>query len=62
MFSIVVSPTLKQLKGNINWTKAANESKLGKFFKRELLQLANKNEQQSKWVASRNWRNLNNKF
>ena len=54
MFSTVDSPALKQLKGNRNWTKAAIESKLGKLFKSKLLQLINRNEQQSKWVANCN--------
>ena len=53
MVSTVDSPALKQLKGNQNWTKAAIESKLGKLFKTKLLQLINRNEQQSKWTA--NW-------
>lgn len=47
MFSTVDSPDLKQLKGNRNWTKAAIESKLGRLFESKLLQLINRNEQQS---------------
>ena len=54
MFSTVDSPALKQSKGNRNWTKATIESKLGKLFKRKLLQLINRNEQQGKWVANCN--------
>ena len=54
MFSTVDSPALKQSKGNRNWTKAAIESKLGKLFKSKLLQLINRNEKQSKWVANCN--------
>ena len=50
MLSIVDSPGLKQSKGNWTWTKAAIESKLGKIFKSKLVQLINRNEQQSKWV------------
>ena len=62
MLSTVDSPTLKKLKGNRNWTKAAIESKLEKLFKSKLLQLTNKNEQQSKRVANCNWRNMNKKL
>lgn len=54
MFSTVDSPALKQLKRNRNWTKAAIESKLGKLFKTKLLQLINRNEQQSNWAANCN--------
>ena len=50
MFSTVDSPALKQSKGNRTWTKDAIESKLGKLFKSKLVQLINRNEQQSKWV------------
>ena len=46
MFSIVDSPSLKQLKGNRNWTKAAIESKLGKLFKSKLFAM-----NQQKWTA-----------
>lgn len=54
MFSTVESPTLKQSKGNRNWTKATIENKLGKLFKSKLLQLINRNEQQSKWTTKCN--------
>ena len=45
MFYTVDSPSLKQLKGNRNWTKAAIESKVGKLLKIKIFAI-----NQQKWI------------